>query len=409
MRDDFSKPTKRLLAERANFICTNPSCRRNQLAPSSEQKDKVIHLGKAAHICAASSNGPRYDASQSSEERASIDNAIYLCGSCADKVDKNNGADFSVQLLLDWKQTHEEWVASKLNRGELDEVVTHNIIWQEFDAVETAINNSGTVIVNQGITEQRAKEIASELFEANFTKLSKEASDTALSRANLLTERLLTNLEKTNSTLERFSDPAVQSTLYDAQKTYALSGHSEKLEALCDMLTARVSGAGYDLVDLTLDKAIQVCRELTPAMINTLSFVMAVRYRIVENNTIPKFIDANIKPLVGNLALSNPELRHLEQAGCLVVSRGMISKQSIGECYAKLYPEVAKQLKTQSTKSFDEHLIKWHPFLAEVIERWEDSILSHSTLQPAGVCIAWANLSTDNKQIFDYLRWLHAR
>ena len=115
-RDDFDKSTIDILAKRAAYICSNPDCKSLTVAPSSEEESKFIYIGKAAHITAASAGGPRYNPSLSSEERKSINNGIFLCSNCADMIDKNNGSDFSVQLLLKWKSDHETWVLENLNK-----------------------------------------------------------------------------------------------------------------------------------------------------------------------------------------------------------------------------------------------------------------------------------------------------
>ena len=79
--------------------------------------EKSIHLGKAAHITAASKNGPRFDSTLTPAQRRSIENGIYLCSSCAEMIDKNNGLDFPEALLRTWKVEHENWVRTKLNKS----------------------------------------------------------------------------------------------------------------------------------------------------------------------------------------------------------------------------------------------------------------------------------------------------
>jgi hypothetical protein len=76
----------------------------------------VLYIGMASHICAASEGGPRFDASTTTEERKGIENGIFLCSSCADMIDRNNGADFSPQQLRTWKTQHDEWVRANLNK-----------------------------------------------------------------------------------------------------------------------------------------------------------------------------------------------------------------------------------------------------------------------------------------------------
>jgi hypothetical protein len=115
-RDDFPKPTVDALCKRAAYICSNPDCRVHTLAPSGADDGRFLYIGKAAHICAAADGGPRYEYRMSPEERSAPANGIFLCGSCADLIDKNSGADFSIELLHRWKTDHEKWVSENLNK-----------------------------------------------------------------------------------------------------------------------------------------------------------------------------------------------------------------------------------------------------------------------------------------------------
>lgn len=116
-RDDFDRKTIDILAKRASYICSNPSCRSLTLSPSEKDPEKYIFIGKGAHITAASTNGPRFDSSLSVEQRTSIENGIFLCSNCGDMIDKNGGLDFPVSLLKKWKRDHEIWVKDNLNKS----------------------------------------------------------------------------------------------------------------------------------------------------------------------------------------------------------------------------------------------------------------------------------------------------
>ncbi|WP_143596427.1 hypothetical protein [Tistlia consotensis] len=78
------------------------------MGPEISTDDKASVVGVAAHICAASSGGPRYDPNQTPKERASISNAIWLCATCASLVDKNQGVGYSVEDLNRWKTVAEQ-------------------------------------------------------------------------------------------------------------------------------------------------------------------------------------------------------------------------------------------------------------------------------------------------------------
>lgn len=100
-RDDFSKPLRDALAKRVGMLCSNPACKAATSGPHTDIS-KSISVGVAAHIAAASAGGPRYDSKMTSEERSSIENAIWLCQNCAKLIDTDSAA-FSLSTLYRWK------------------------------------------------------------------------------------------------------------------------------------------------------------------------------------------------------------------------------------------------------------------------------------------------------------------
>ena len=107
-RDEFPIGVQRTVAERAAYICSNPNCRDWTVEPHSDP-EKSLKTGEAAHIRAASPGGPRYEHSQTPEERAGFQNAIWLCTKCSTTIDKDE-TQYPVPILLGWKQTHEDWL-----------------------------------------------------------------------------------------------------------------------------------------------------------------------------------------------------------------------------------------------------------------------------------------------------------
>jgi hypothetical protein len=108
-RDEFSQKTKAALAQRANHHCSFRGCPQITSGPSDESPEAVIMVGKAAHIHGASS-GPgsrRYLASMSREERRHIDNAIWLCSTHADMIDRDD-VTFTADDLRAMKREHED-------------------------------------------------------------------------------------------------------------------------------------------------------------------------------------------------------------------------------------------------------------------------------------------------------------
>lgn len=105
---DFSASVRRVLAERACYICSNPDCRELTAGPHTDP-GKAVRTGRASHIHAASSDGPRFDPGQSAEQRKGADNGIWLCAKHADKVDRDEER-FPALLLHEWKRRHENWI-----------------------------------------------------------------------------------------------------------------------------------------------------------------------------------------------------------------------------------------------------------------------------------------------------------
>jgi len=105
VRDDFPIATRRTLAQRVALRCSNPDCRAATGGPQVRAA-KALNVGVAAHITAAAAGGPRYNAALSPEERAGIQNAIWLCQTCAKLVD-NDDARFTEQHLRQWKRSAE--------------------------------------------------------------------------------------------------------------------------------------------------------------------------------------------------------------------------------------------------------------------------------------------------------------
>ena len=122
-RDDFSASTKRRLAERVSFLCSNPKCNRPTSGPSTNP-DASISIGVAAHIAAAARGGKRFNPAMSPAERKSIKNGIWLCQVCAKIIDLDE-QKYTVELLHEWKRQAETRI-TELLEGSGSTVFTSN-------------------------------------------------------------------------------------------------------------------------------------------------------------------------------------------------------------------------------------------------------------------------------------------
>ncbi|MBW3695608.1 hypothetical protein EK599_07860 [Vibrio sp. T187] len=131
-RDDFSASTKRTLAERVGYRCSNPGCGVETAGASIGNNLKVTRIGVAAHITAAARGGPRYDESLSQDARKSITNGIWLCQSCSVLIDRDEH-NYSVSLLQSWKQEAELRANSRI--GKQDVNAANVILVQQTEAL----------------------------------------------------------------------------------------------------------------------------------------------------------------------------------------------------------------------------------------------------------------------------------
>ncbi len=146
MRDDFSQKTKNILASRVGWRCSNPSCRKLTCGAGEGMKG-IINIGVAAHICAASQGGPRFDIHMQSDERKSYNNGIWLCQSCAKLID-SDVSRYTATLLKEWKQDAEKSSVKELENLNIKSD-SSNIIGSENEAdivfLEFHINIDGNI------------------------------------------------------------------------------------------------------------------------------------------------------------------------------------------------------------------------------------------------------------------------
>jgi hypothetical protein len=101
VRDDFTKQTITEIAKGVGYRCSNPECSRPTVAANAAQ-DGTITIGVAAHICAASPGGPRYDPAQTPGDRRDKENGLWLCQNCGRLIDADP-KKFTVDVLTKWK------------------------------------------------------------------------------------------------------------------------------------------------------------------------------------------------------------------------------------------------------------------------------------------------------------------
>lgn len=107
-RGGFPTRVALTLAKRAAFLCSRPDCRISTIGPTDAAGGSK-NIGEAAHISGKRPGAARYDPEQTTSERDSVTNGIWLCNNHATEIDKDATA-YPVELLEQWKQDQDSYV-----------------------------------------------------------------------------------------------------------------------------------------------------------------------------------------------------------------------------------------------------------------------------------------------------------
>lgn len=188
--------------------------------------------------------------------------------------------------------------------------------------------------VKAGLSYADVRDIARDVFDANFEKLVAAARETANERAQRMRDDLADALAGVDpAQLAGFAQPDKQSALFEAQKAYALTGDDELRTTLVQMVVNIANENGRSLKAIVLQEAIKILPSLRPEHTKVLAAAFLLRY--VRTETADNLsalvhwfeqhlgsIFASIKPTIG-------DFRHIEYARCGSVELGEISSTEV--------------------------------------------------------------------------------
>jgi HEAT repeat protein len=131
VRDDFTIEVKITVAARVNNRCSNPACRAPTSGPQVDPA-KALNVGVAAHITAASPDGPRYNPGLTSDERKHVNNAIWLCQNCGKLID-NDQTRFTTEEIRNWKLSAEAEALERIGKAARPHKDTRDIKGRSLD------------------------------------------------------------------------------------------------------------------------------------------------------------------------------------------------------------------------------------------------------------------------------------
>lgn len=198
-----------------------------------------------------------------------------------------------------------------------------------------ASNDVNITIVN-GPSIGEMKQIAQDLFDANFYKLKAEAKDIACERATALIDSFLKTLGKENPQgLSQAKDPDFQCDLFLAQQGYARSGDEDLRELLERLLVDRSKISERNITQIVLNESLVIAPKLTVEHYAALSLIFYLKYTVKKSiksqDDLFKDLDEKIMPLLPYLTKNIVCYQHLEYTSCVNINITSIKLSDILE------------------------------------------------------------------------------
>jgi len=158
---------------------------------------------------------------------------------------------------------------------------------QEQTGGDHSVNIQAGAIIQHGLSATEVRQIALDVYRANFERLSGIAAEVATARAEHLVERFLSELQVQNPDgLNQANDPDMQIALLTAEREYARSGSADLADVLVDLLVERTKESGQTLRQIVLNESIGVVSKLTKGQLAALSVLFClIDARYMELNT----------------------------------------------------------------------------------------------------------------------------
>ncbi len=211
---------------------------------------------------------------------------------------------------------------------------------QEATNGSSAIQAGGDVnITNAGLTYSEVKEVALDVFRANFYELAGLAKQTARDRAEEITEDFLSKLQSENpSGFQKSQDPDFQYALFTVQKEYARTGDKELGDLLIDLLVDRSKLEQRDILQIVLNESLSTAPKLTDSQLAVLSVTFLFKYTqnlsLGNHELFGNYLDHHVFPFASKLVKNQASYQHLQFSGCGSIGMGQIALETI---FSKTY------------------------------------------------------------------------
>jgi len=212
------------------------------------------------------------------------------------------------------------------------------------DQAQKAGDNSTNIrtdslTIHQGITLTEARQMALDVFRANFFELAGEAKDIARERAEEITGDFLKKLQEQQAdSLKQSQEPDFQHALFTVQKEYARCGDKDLGNLLVDLLVDRAKQESRSILQIVLNESLVVAPKLTQDQLAALSLIFLFRYTVqqgIENRQgFWEYLDHYVAPFSDLISPKAACYQHLEYSGC---GKAELVSVNLAEVFRKHY------------------------------------------------------------------------
>ncbi|OLD26412.1 MAG: hypothetical protein AUJ04_06060 [Acidobacteria bacterium 13_1_40CM_3_55_6] len=343
---------------------------------------------------------------------------------------------------------------------------------QKQNAGDSSTNiQAESITIHQGVSLEAVRQVALDIFRANFYELAGEAKDIAQRRAEEITEDFLRKLEQENASgLKQSQQPDFQHALFTVQKEYARCGDKELGNLLIDLLVDRTKQDARTILQIVLNESLAVAPKLTSDQLAALSVIFLLRYTtnasLANHELLWQYLDLQVAPFVPLLNKKDSCYQHLEYSGCgtpspfkselidtfrndygglfskgidasereamqlsvtpdlmwcrclndntrlqvAALNEGVVRSKAAELKISDEDMEKLVQLHKDSlmdAKEIRERIIAARPYMNTVFEMWSDSGLGRFTLTSVGIAIGHANVKKSLGEFTNLSTWIN--
>ncbi len=177
---------------------------------------------------------------------------------------------------------------------------------------------------NNGLSYSDARQVALDVFKANYYDLTEEAMNTVNARLGCITDNIIEKVyTELADKVDRLKEPSIQSTIIDIQKEYVKTGDDILGNQLTVMLTERIKAEDRTLKQIAIDEAIKILPKLTNQQIDLLSLHMSILFLfdLCQINSTTKFKDSFNTEILSfcHSGIVYSDIMHLQSCGCLTL------------------------------------------------------------------------------------------